>query len=251
MHNESDGGRSSREGHAPHAHGSDRAEPSTAPELNALFRRLPDESYARLLPHLEPLQLPVRFVLWEPDAPIEWVYFPRTAVCSILVPLVEDGAVEAATVGREGFLGVPVALEAETTATQCICQIPGEASRLSAGVLRQAVAQDVALRRLVLRYAQALHDQTAQSVACNARHEVIERCARWLLMTLDRVERDEFPLTHEFLAMMMGVRRATVTVSVAALQRAGLIRTGRGRVRVLDRAGLEATSCECYRIVQD
>jgi len=227
------------------------AGPDAGRERNVLLRSIPAESYARLAPHLEPMQLEPKFVIWEPHAPIEWVYFPRTCVLSLLVPLAEDKPVEAATVGCEGFAGVPVVLDAGSAASRCIAQVPGESMRLRASVLREAAEEDRVLRRALLRYAQALYEQTSQSVACNSRHDINERCARWLLMTHDRVGGAEFRLTHEFLAMMMGVRRASVTVAEGMLQQAGLIRVSRGRVAVVDRVGLEASCCECYRIVKD
>jgi CRP-like cAMP-binding protein len=215
-------------------------------EQNRLLKALPAETYEGLLPHLEPVQLAVRQVLWDAGAPIRSVYFPRGCVISIVVLLEGEPAVEAATIGREGVLGVPVALGAEFTSAQAVAQIPGDAARLPAPVFREAMARDGTLTGLVLRYAQALLEQTSQSVACNRRHTVDERCARWLLMTCDRVGADQFPLTQEFLAFMLGVRRAGVTVAAGMLQQAGLIRYSRGRITILDRARLEEASCECY-----
>ena len=225
----------------------DRA-PSDQP--NRFLAALPRESFARLEPELETVEMRAKVVLWEPDTPIRSVYFPNTCVMSIIVPLQGDVAVEAGTVGREGFLGVPILLGGDTTSTQAICQVSGMTGRLPASVFRRAIDEDALLRRFCLQYAQALLEQTSQSVACNGRHDLAERCARWLLMTQDRVDGDEFHLTHEFLAFMLGVRRATVTVAAAILQRAGLIKYSRGRVRILDRAGLEEASCECYDVVR-
>ncbi len=229
-----------------------------AVERNALLRALPADEYARLLPHLEPVELGHAQVLWRAEAPIHAVYFPRTAVASLLTPLADEKPVEAATVGREGVVGTAVALGARTTTVEAIAQIPGAAARLDAGRLaawlRAPGALDGALFPLLLRYAQALQEQTAQSVACNRRHGIDERCARWLLMTHDRVGADRgvatFPLTQEFLAFMLGVRRASVTVAAGMLQQAGLIKYSRGRIAVRDRAGLEAASCECYGVVK-
>ena len=241
------------DGQDPHgAHG------ARAAEQNALLRALPADEYARLLPHLEPVELGHAQVLWRADAPIHAVYFPRTAVASLLTPLADEKPVEAATVGREGFVGTPVVLGARTTTVEAIAQIPGTAARLDAGRLaewlRAPGAMDGALFPLLLRCAQALQEQTAQSVACNRRHGIDERCARWLLMTHDRVGADQgvdtFPLTQEFLAFMLGVRRASVTVAAGMLQQAGLIKYSRGRITVRDRAGLEAASCECYGVVK-
>ena len=211
---------------------------------------LPAQSRARLESELEPVELHSRTVIWEPNVPIKSVYFPHNCAMSIIVPLKGHVSVEAGTVGREGFLGVPVLLGCDVTATQAICQVSGMASRLPASVFRRAVAEDATLRDFCLRYTQALLEQTSQSVACNGRHDLSERCARWMLMTRDRLDGDEFHLTHEFLATMLGVRRATVTVAAAILQRAGFIRYSRGKVVILDRDGLEEASCECYQVVR-
>ena len=190
-------------------------------------------------------------MLWPADGPIHGVYFPRTAVCSLLTPLADESPVESATVGCEGLVGVPVLLGAQTSHTQALTQIPGTAARVDAGRFREWLATADGALPLFLRYAQVLLEQTAQSVACNRKHEMDERCARWLLATRDRVGADAFLLTHEFLAAMLGARRASVTVAAGMLQQAGLIRYSRGRVTVLDRERLEEASCECYRVVRD
>ena len=222
-----------------------------ATEQNRLLRALPADEYAHLLPHLEPVQLGMRQVVWPSDSRIRSVYFPRTCVLSLLTPVENEDPVESATIGCEGMAGTPVVLGAYTTAVLAIAQVPGDAARMDAARLVEWLRPGVgALFPLLLRYAQALQEQTAQSVACNRRHGIDERCARWLLMTQDRVGADRFPLTHEFLAYMLGVRRASVTVAAGMLQQAGLIRYARGKVTVLDRERLEAASCECYAIVR-
>jgi CRP-like cAMP-binding protein len=226
------------------------AEDAPDSQTNHFLRALRPESYARIASELEPVDLRARVVIWEPDAPIRSVYFPHSCVMSIIVPLRDDVWVEAGTVGCEGFLGVPVLLGGDSTSTQAIVQVAGMASRLPSSVFRRAILEDSAFRDFSLRYAQALLEQTAQSVACNGRHDLSERCARWLLMTRDRVDGDQFHLTQEFLATMLGVRRATVTVAAAMLQRAGLIRYQRGKVTILDRSGLEEAACECYGVVR-
>ena len=223
---------------------------TTGTEQNRLLRALPRDVYERLLPHIEPVELQHKDVIWEPNAPIRSAYFPRTCVLSLLVVLEKNSAVEAATVGREGLGGLPVALATERTTSRCIVQIPGEAGRVQSDTFRALLDAEPELARLALRYAQYLIEQTSQSVACNARHAMEERCARWLLMSHDRVGGDQFSLTHEFLAMMLGVRRASVTVAAGTLQQAGLIRYSRGKITVLDRARLEEASCECYRMVK-
>ncbi len=226
-------------------------ERSTGNRSNRFLCALPKASYDRLAAELEIVELRAKVVLWEPDVPIRSIYFPHTCVMSIIVPLRDDVAVEASTVGREGFLGVPVLLGGTSTSTQAIAQVSGMASRLPASVFNRAIAEDSALRDLGLRYAQALLEQTAQSVACIGRHELSARCARWLLMTEDRVDGNEFRLTQEFLAIMLGVRRSTVTVAAGMLQRAGLIKYQYGRVTILDRSGLEEASCECYDVIRE
>jgi CRP-like cAMP-binding protein len=230
--------------------GPPESEPTEA-EQNRLLNALPGESYERLLPHFERVALPIQQVLWPSDEPIRSVYFPRTCVISLVVRLAEEPPVECATIGCEGMLGVPVALGAESTSSQALVQIAGEAVRIAAAVFRDVLLDDAAVSGLALRYAQALLEQTSQSVACNRRHGIEERCARWLLMTHDRVGNDRFPLTQQFLAFMLGVRRASVTVAAGMLQEAGLIRYSRGKITVLNREGLENASCECYRTVRD
>jgi CRP-like cAMP-binding protein len=220
-------------------------------EQNRLLKALPAETYERLRPHLEPVQLASRQILWDAGVPIRSVYFPRSCVMSLIVLLEGEPSVEAATVGREGLLGVPVALGAESTSALALAQVPGDAARLPASAFREAMARDGAFAGLVFRYAQALLEQTSQSVACNRRHTLDERCARWLLMTCDRVGADQFPLTQEFLAVMLGVRRAGVTVAAGMLQEAGLIRYSRGKITILDRVRLEEASCECYHVVKE
>ena len=222
-----------------------------AGERNGLLRALPADEYARLLPLLEPVELGARHVIWQAEAPIRSVYFPRSCVLSLLTPVEHEDPVESATVGREGMAGTPVVLGARTTTVQAIAQVAGEAVRMDAerfvAWLRE---EDGVLFPLLLRYAQALQEQTAQSVACNRRHGIDERCARWLLMTRDRVGADQFSLTHDFLAFMLGVRRASVTVAAGMLQQAGLIRYSRGKVEILDRERLELASCECYGLIR-
>ena len=226
----------------------DDESPSERP--SRFLRAVAAASYARFESELEVVDLRAKVVLWEPDAPIKSIYFPHNCAMSIIIPLKGGVSVEAGTVGREGFLGVPVLLGGDSTSTQAIVQVSGTASRLPASVFRRAIADDSAFRVFCLQYAQALLEQTSQSVACNARHGLSERCARWLLMTSDRVDGDAFTLTHEFLATMLGVRRATVTVAAAILQREGLIKYSRGRVAIHDREGLEDAACECYGVVR-
>jgi CRP-like cAMP-binding protein len=163
----------------------------------------------------------------------------------------QDGeAIEAATVGNEGMIGVPLLLGTQQIPTQVIAQVPGDALRMKAEVFICEVYWGCPLHTLLLRYTQTLMNQFAQTAACNRLHSVEERCSRWLLMTRDRVNSDEFVLTHEFLSIMLGVRRASVSVVAAILQQAGFIRYRRGKVTILDREGLESASCECYQALK-
>jgi CRP-like cAMP-binding protein len=219
-------------------------------EQNRLLRALPLAEYARLLPQLTPVVLGVKQVLIEPDTPIRDVYFPRSGVGSMIADEQEGGAVEVGTIGPEGFIGLPVLMGADRMPYRVFVQVAGDGWRLSADAFRRLVDERAPVRRLLLRFAQAFSDQVSQSVACNRLHTVDERCARWLLMTLDRVHGESFELTHEFLSYMLGVRRAGVTVAMGGLQGAQIIRYVRGRVTVLDRPRLEEASCGCYHITR-
>jgi CRP-like cAMP-binding protein len=219
-------------------------------EQNRLLRALPLEEYTRLLPQLTPVRLALKQVLIEPDVPIRDVYFLREGVGSMIADEQEGGAVEVGTIGRDGLVGIPVLLGAESMPYRVFVQVEGHAWRLSADAFRQVVDERRAVRHLFLRYAQYFTDQVSQSVACGQLHTLDERCARWLLMTHDRVEGDAFELTHEFLSLMLSVRRAGVTVAMGVLQAAGVIRYARGRVTILDRPRLEEASCGCYHITR-
>lgn len=218
---------------------------------NRILDRLPDHERARLASEVEPVEYDAHEVLWEPTQPIEAVYFPLNGVVSV-VNVLEDGPiVEVATVGNEGFVGLPVFLGSSSMNGRAFYQISGSALQMSSTSFRRVVANGGSLHSLLQLYTQALMAQIAQTAACNRVHPIEERCARWLLQTHDRVEGDEFDLTHEFLAQMLGVRRASVSVAAGMLQRAGLIRYSRGHMTIADRTGLEEASCECYRIVTD
>ena len=228
------------------------AAPGEQPRVgeNRLLAALPQEDYQRLVPELETVQLAFRQVLYEAGQPIRDVYFLRNAVVS-MISVMEDGtAVEFATVGNEGLVGLPVFLGAVTAPHQTFCQIPGEAARLRADVFRAEAQARSSLHDLAQRYTQALFSQVAQHASCNRVHSIEQRCARWLLMTHDRVGADEFPLTQEFLAHMLGVRRAGVNAAAGLMKKAGFIRYVRGRVTIVDRPGLESASCECYRVIK-
>jgi len=235
---------------SPGSHEWDGFAAAHAAEQNRLLAALPLEEYVRLLPRLTPVRLGLRQVLVEPDAPIRDVYFVREGVASMLAVEQEGGAVEVGTVGPDGLVGLPVLLGADAMPYRVFIQIEGHGWRLGADEFRALVDERPAVRRLLLRYAQYFTDQLSQSVACNRLHTLDERCARWLLMTHDRVDGDAFELTHEFLSYMLGVRRAGVSVAMGVLQGAGIVRYTRGRVEVLDRPRLEEASCGCYHITR-
>jgi CRP-like cAMP-binding protein len=220
-----------------------------APRSNYLLAALPPDEMEAVRPHLEPLPLATAFPLYEPERPIEHVYFIHRGVASLVISAKQGAAVEFASVGPEGMVGVPVVLGAEQMASKAYMQVPGEGARIAVETFRRLLDRSPILHRLLLRYVLALMNQIAQSAACNRMHAVEERCARWLLMTHDRVHEGSFPLTQEFLAQMLGVRRPTVSIAAGMLAKAGLIHYVRGQMTVLDRAGLEAASCECYRII--
>jgi CRP-like cAMP-binding protein len=205
--------------------------------------------YARVAPHLERVEAERRQVLFDVDRPITYVYFPEAMVTSILGVMADGTAVETATVGREGMVGLPVFLGTDQMSAQAFAQIPGPALRMSAEAFRAAVAESPALTLALHRYTQALFTLVSQNSACNRLHTMAERCARWLLHTHDRVEHDEFPLTHQFLSQMLGVRRATVTDAMGSVQERGAVEYQMGRVRVRDREALERAACECYAII--
>jgi CRP-like cAMP-binding protein len=218
---------------------------------NRLFSALPADVSERLRPHLEVVDLELRQSLYTANEPITHVYFPRTAVCSLVLTLDGDTQIEIATVGNEGMVGLPTFLGATSVPTEAFCQVAGQVVRLPADVLLQEASMRGALHDLLQRYTQAHINQIAQSAACGRVHSIDERCARWLLITHDQTGADHFRLTQQFLAMMLGVRRAGVNAAASILQRAGYIRYARGVITIIDRAGLESAACACYRIVRD
>jgi CRP-like cAMP-binding protein len=218
---------------------------------NAILAKLPSRELKQVQKHSQLVRAEVRAHVFEPGRPIRAVYFPLTAVYSIVA--VTDGravGVEVATTGREGMVGLPVFLGAASSPHSGFCQIAGSSVKLNANALRQALADGPVLHRTLNRFTQATMVQVAQNVVCNNTHSTAQRAARWLLSTHDRVARDEFPLTQEFLAQMLGVRRPTVSEVASRLQSEGLIGYSRGVLRIVDRHGLEKASCACYGIVK-
>jgi CRP-like cAMP-binding protein len=217
---------------------------------NRLLALLPAREL-ELLPKLEHVELELNRVIFEPDAPLSYVYFPIDALISLSAILEDGTAIEIATIGNEGMAGLPAFLETDSLPFQAICQVAGDALRMRVQDLTEYLRDGATLNVLLRRYTQALFVQVGQSAVCNRVHAMEERCARWLLQTHDRVGDDEFNITHEFLAEMLGVRRASVSVAAGELQKAGHIQYNRGRVTIVDREGLERSACECYAVVRE
>lgn len=216
---------------------------------NRLLACLPPEDRDQLMARLSPVFLRVKTVLFEPGQVVDAVYFPLDGVISLVTPL-EDGAiVEVATVGNEGVVGVPL-IFGGTLAVRAISQVAGRCLTTSAEAFLEAIGSSRAISQLVQAYVLALFGQISQAAACNRLHTNEERLSRWLLMSHDRIGADKFLITQEFLAQMLGSRRATVTLSAGVLQKAGLIQYHRGHVEIVDRHGLESASCECYRVIK-
>jgi CRP-like cAMP-binding protein len=220
------------------------------PFRNRILAALPRQEQARLLSALERVELRCRNVLIEPNQVVEHVHFVEAGVVS-LVGLVEDGsAIETATVGHEGMVGIPVYLGAMSMAGQAFVQVAGSAWRMSARDLREEVRRGSPLAALLGRYTQGLFTQLAQGAVCNRKHSTLQRCARWMLATHERVGQDSFALPPLFLSQMLGVRQAAVTDFTQRLQEEGLVSYSEGQLVVLDREGLLAVSCECHDIIR-
>ena len=223
----------------------------TRPE-NRLLARLPPADYRRLFPRVRVLPFEHKQVLYKTRSPVDHAYFPHSGSLSAITVMGDGRAIEVATIGNEGMTGLEAVFGVGPSTTDVIVQVPGEGLRLEAKVLQAEVGRDGPVRDLMSRYiTSAYMAQVSFSVACNGLHAIQQRCCRWLLMTQDRVGSDRVPLTHEFLAIMLGVRRASVTEVLHPLQGKGLIHNGRGMIRILDRAGLEVIACECYRRTQE
>jgi CRP-like cAMP-binding protein len=215
---------------------------------NRLLALLPRKDYERLRPHLEYTALRYRQSLYRANRPIGFVYFIETGVGSLVNTMANGDAAEVGTIGNEGVVGLPIVLQDARSPTSVYVQVPGAGLRMKTSLFQKELARSASMRTVMLHYAHAFFNQVAQSAACNQFHSLEQRCCRWLLMTHDRMGSDEFLLTQEFLAMMLGVQRTGVTVAAGALQRAGLITYSRGNVAIVDRRGLERRACECYGI---
>jgi hypothetical protein len=217
---------------------------------NQLLAKLPKEIRDHLLAHATRVHIGVLQTLQKKDVSIENVYFPEDCILSLVIAMPDERSVEVATVGKEGVLGLSVFWGADLLPILAIGEVPGKALKLSAKVFRDAIGEFEELNRVLQLYTQALFVLVAQVLACNTLHSIEERCARWILMTHDRVHHETVPLTQEVLAQMLGVRRPTVTLAAGALKSAGLIDYTRGSVKILDREGLESATCGCYSVIK-
>ncbi|MBG6079042.1 Crp/Fnr family transcriptional regulator [Rubrivivax gelatinosus] len=222
----------------------------TPAQDNRLLAALPAEDLQRWLPQLEWVALPLGQVVYESGRPLGHVYFPTTAIVSLLYVMEDGASAEIAVVGHEGLVGIALFMGGETTPSRAVVQSAGEGWRLPAAAVKEAFTRPGPVMHLLLRYTQALITQMAQTAVCNRHHSLDQQLCRWLLLSLDRLPGNELVMTQELIANMLGVRREGVTEAAMRLQRRGLIRYARGHITVLDRAGLEATTCECYEVVK-
>jgi len=217
-------------------------------QQNRLLELLSKSDLDRIRPHLQQVPLNYRFELYRAGKPIPFVYFPVAGVASVVTTMADGSAAEVGTIGNEGIVGLPIILGDTVAPSEVYVQVPGMALRMPAGLLREAIDSSSTMRTVMLHYVHALFNQIAQSAACNSFHTIEQRCCRWLLMTHDRVQSNQFALTQEFLGMMLGARRTSITLAASHLKRQHLIRYSRGHVTVIDRPGLEQHSCECYAV---
>ena len=221
-----------------------------SPIRNHLLAVLPESELARLLPRLEQIELPLGEALYESGDRLNHVYFPTTAIVSLLYVMENGASAEIAVVGNEGIVGIALFMGGETMPNRAVIQSAGHAYRLRGQLLQQEFNRAGALQHLLLRYTLALLTQMAQTAVCNRHHTVDQQLCRWLLLSLDRLPANELSMTQELIANMLGVRREGVTEAAGKLQTAGLIHYSRGRITVLDRPGLEKRVCECYEVVR-
>lgn len=220
----------------------------TQSRRNRLLELLPQEDFDRLQARFHRVTFEYKLPLYEAHKPIDFVYFPTSGVISLVSTMTDGSAAEVGTIGNEGVVGLPIILGDRFGPTNVYVQVPGAGLRLEAGFFRQAAEHSGAMRTVMLRYAHALFNQVAQTAACTHFHSIEQRCCRWLLMTHDRVQSEQFLLTQEFLGMMLGVQRTSVTLVANQLKEQKLIDYHRGHVTILDRTGLEKNSCECYAV---
>ncbi len=220
------------------------------PRQNDLLAVLPPEEWARWQPELEAVNMPLGQVLYESGMAMTHVYFPATAIVSLLYVMEDGASAEIAVVGNEGIVGISLFMGGETTPSRSVVQSAGTGFRMRGQMLKDEFQRSGPVMHVLLRYTQALITQMAQTAVCNRHHTLNQQLCRWLLLSLDRLPANELVMTQELIANMLGVRREGVTEAASSLQRAGLIRYQRGHITVLDRAGLERRSCECYAVVR-
>lgn len=220
------------------------------PRQNRLLAALPAAEFERLASRLELIQMPLGHVLYESGTQLSHVYFPTTAIVSLLYVTDDGASAEIAVVGHEGIVGVSLFMGGETTPSRAVVQSAGHAYRLKGQLLKDEFYRAGPMQRLLLRYTQALLTQMAQTAVCNRHHSLDQQLCRWLLLSLDRLSSNQLVMTQELIANMLGVRREGVTEAAGKLQSAGLITYSRGRITVLDRPGLESLVCECYQVVK-
>jgi CRP-like cAMP-binding protein len=220
------------------------------PKQNRLLASLPRDELGRWLPQLEPVEMPLGQVLYESGRTQSHVYFPTTAIVSLIFVMQDGASAEIAVVGNDGVVGIALFMGGESTPSRALVQSAGQGLRLPASAVKHEFEHSVAAMHLLLRYTQALITQMAQTAVCNRHHSVDQQLCRWLLLSLDRLQGSELVMTQELIANMLGVRREGVTEAALKLQQTGLIRYSRGRITVLDRPGLERRCCECYAVVK-
>lgn len=225
--------------------------PQSSAVRNRLLSALPAENLARLLPKLRPVSVPIRKGLFAPQERIEAVYFIESGWASMVAHLDNGTQAEVGLIGREGMVGLPLVVGVDTAFAETYMQAGGAGLQMEATAFQRELEENSDLRRRLLRYQEAMNAQTAQTAACNGRHDLEQRLARWLLMAHDRAEDDDLPITQEFLSLMLCVYRPSVTVIAGILQRAGMIRYSNGNITVLNREALEATACDCYQAVRN
>ncbi|MBD2690278.1 Crp/Fnr family transcriptional regulator [Anabaena catenula] len=218
---------------------------------NKLLAALPKSDFEHLAPHLELVSLTSGQSIYEAEEPIKYVYFPGTAVISLLCTMDNGSSVEVGLVSKEGMVGIPVILGDDITNITAIVQVPGNALRIDADTLKTEFDRGVAIQDLLLRYVKTVYIEITQCAACNRLHTLEERLSRWLLTVSDRLNSNEFPLTQEFISHMLGVRRSGVTVAASTLSKAGMINYHRGNIKIINREALEASSCECYKVIRN
>ena len=222
--------------------------PITEPVKNRLLAGLPAEDLAQLIEHLEPVALPKKQILYEVGAPLEYIYFIDEGLASVLTTMEDGASSEVGMVGPEGLIGVSALLGGRLSAQHIVMQLPGRGHQITATRCKTLFDQSARMRAVLLRFIEDLLNLSSQTAGCNRLHSLEQRSARWLLMASDRIGSNVLPLTQEFLAAMLGVRRSGVSEAASELQRSGLIRYRRGRITITDRAGLEAVACECYAL---